>query len=132
VSPSAAELGFTPDEIGNPDPDKPSPMPSDRRREMPTASQTKKAEESLEVKAVLKALGMMAKGDLSQAMSLENEGVLLKGEFLRTAKTINTMVEPLSSLAAEVTRVAREVGTQGKLGGQAQVKGVIRHMERSD
>ena len=48
----------------------------------------------------------------------------LKGEFLRTAKTVNTMVDQLSSFASEVTRVAREVGTEGKLGGQAKVKGV--------
>src|SRR5213075_2176928 len=48
----------------------------------------------------------------------------LKGEFLRTAKTVNTMVEKLASFASEVTRVAREVGTEGKLGGQADVKGV--------
>src|SRR5262249_42421142 len=48
----------------------------------------------------------------------------LQGEFLRTAKTINKMVNQLSSFASEVTRVAREVGTEGKLGGQAKVKGV--------
>ena len=73
---------------------------------------------------VARVIGAVAKGDLTQAMSLETEGALLKGEFLRTAKTINTMVEQLSSFASEVTRVAREVGTEGKLGGQAQVKGV--------
>src|SRR4029077_13068616 len=48
----------------------------------------------------------------------------LQGEFLRTAQTINKMVDQLGAFAAEVTRVAREVGTEGKLGGQAQVKGV--------
>ncbi|MFN2517314.1 MAG: HAMP domain-containing protein, partial [Pyrinomonadaceae bacterium] len=48
----------------------------------------------------------------------------LKGEFLKNAKTINTMVDQLNAFAGEVTRVAREVGTEGKLGGQAQVKGV--------
>src|SRR5262249_27315706 len=48
----------------------------------------------------------------------------LTGEFLRTAKIVNTMVDQLSTFASEVTRVAREVGTEGKLGGQAQVKGV--------
>src|SRR5205823_1155304 len=47
------------------------------------------------------------------------------GEFLRTAKVVNTMVDQLGSFASEVTRVAREVGTEGKLGGQAQVKGVF-------
>src|SRR5882672_8652948 len=62
--------------------------------------------------------------DLSQTMSLDIEGRPLKGEFLRTAKVVNTMVEQLGSFASEVTRVAREVGTEGKLGGQAKVKGV--------
>ena len=57
-------------------------------------------------------------------MALEVDGRPLEGEFLRTAKTINTMVDQLGSFASEVTRVAREVGTEGKLGGQAKVKGV--------
>ena len=57
-------------------------------------------------------------------MALEVDGRPLQGEFLRTAKTINTMVDQLGSFASEVTRVAREVGTEGKLGGQAKVKGV--------
>ena len=57
-------------------------------------------------------------------MALEVEGRPLEGEFLRTAKTINKMVEQLGNFSAEVTRVAREVGTEGKLGGQAKVKGV--------
>ncbi len=71
-----------------------------------------------------RVIGAVAKGDLSQAMAVEYEGRPLKGEFLRTAKTVNTMVEQLGSFASEVTRVAREVGTEGKLGGQADVKGV--------
>ncbi|HVC95547.1 MAG TPA: HAMP domain-containing protein, partial [Pirellulales bacterium] len=71
-----------------------------------------------------RVIGAVAKGDLSQSMALEIEGRPLRGEFLRTAKTVNTMVEQLSSFASEVTRVAREVGTEGKLGGQAKVKGV--------
>ncbi|HEU5078781.1 MAG TPA: HAMP domain-containing protein [Opitutaceae bacterium] len=71
-----------------------------------------------------RVIGAVAKGDLSQSMALEIEGRPLEGEFLRTAKTVNTMVEQLSSFAAEVTRVAREVGTEGKLGGQADVPGV--------
>jgi HAMP domain-containing protein len=66
-----------------------------------------------------RVIGAVAKGDLSQAMALEVEGRPLEGEFLRTAKTVNTMVDQLSSFASEVTRVAREVGTEGKLGGQA-------------
>jgi HAMP domain-containing protein/signal transduction histidine kinase/CheY-like chemotaxis protein len=57
-------------------------------------------------------------------MALEIEGRPLTGEFLRTAKIVNTMVDQLSTFASEVTRVAREVGTEGKLGGQALVKGV--------
>src|SRR5256714_3255494 len=58
-----------------------------------------------------RVLGAVAKGDLSQTMALEIEGRPLEGEFLRTAKTVNTMVDQLSSFASEVTRVAREVGT---------------------
>ncbi|HET9668161.1 MAG TPA: HAMP domain-containing protein, partial [Casimicrobiaceae bacterium] len=71
-----------------------------------------------------RVIGAVAKGDLSQTMALEVDGKPLQGEFLRTAKTVNTMVDQLGSFAAEVTRVAREVGTEGKLGGQAKVKGV--------
>ncbi len=71
-----------------------------------------------------RVIGAVAKGDLTQTMALEIEGRDLEGEFLRTAKTVNTMVNQLSSFASEVTRVAREVGTEGKLGGQAKVKGV--------
>ena len=52
------------------------------------------------------------------------EGRAVKGEFLRIGTTVNSMVDQLSSFADEVTRVAREVGTDGKLGGQAKVKGV--------
>src|SRR5437879_4366988 len=66
----------------------------------------------------------VAKGDLSQTIATEIEGQALEGEFLRTAKIVNTMVRQLSGFASEVTRVAREVGTEGKLGGQANVKGV--------
>jgi HAMP domain-containing protein/signal transduction histidine kinase/CheY-like chemotaxis protein len=71
-----------------------------------------------------RVIGAVAQGDLSQTMALEIDNRPLQGEFLRTAKTINKMVDQLGSFAAEVTRVAREVGTEGKLGGQAQVKGV--------
>ena len=66
----------------------------------------------------------VAKGDLSQKMTLEIEGSPLKGEFARIGMTVNTMVDQLNSFASEVTRVAKEVGTEGKLGGQAEVKGV--------
>ncbi len=72
---------------------------------------------------VARVIGAVAQGDLSKSMALEVEGRPLEGEFLRTAKVINTMVDQLRSFAAEVTRVAREVGTEGKLGGQADVKG---------
>src|SRR4030095_9188880 len=71
-----------------------------------------------------RVIGAVAKGDLSQTMDLESDGRPLQGEFLRTARTVNTMVHQLGSFASEVTRVAREVGTEGKLGGQAKVKGV--------
>jgi HAMP domain-containing protein/signal transduction histidine kinase/CheY-like chemotaxis protein len=71
-----------------------------------------------------RVIGAVAQGDLSQTMALEIDDRPLQGEFLRTARTINTMVDQLSSFASEVTRVAREVGTEGKLGGQADVKGV--------
>ncbi len=57
-----------------------------------------------------RVIGAVAKGDLSQTMAIEIEGRPLAGEFLRTARTVNTMVEQLGSFASEVTRVAREVG----------------------
>src|SRR5204863_9793931 len=59
-----------------------------------------------------------------QSMAQEIDGRPLEGEFLRTAKTVNRMVDQLASFASEVTRVAREVGTEGKLGGQAPIKGL--------
>src|SRR5262245_27481844 len=71
-----------------------------------------------------RVVGAVARGDLSQTMNLEIEGRPLKGEFLRSGKVVNTMVDQLGSFVSEVTRVAREVGTEGKLGGQARVKGV--------
>jgi len=61
----------------------------------------------------------VAKGDLSQKITVD-----VRGEFLELKNTINTMVDQLNDFTSEVTRVAREVGTEGKLGGQAQVKGV--------
>src|SRR4030095_9389884 len=71
-----------------------------------------------------RVIGAVAKGDLSQTMALEIDNRPLQGEFMRTAKTVNRMVDQLGAFAAEVTRVVREVGTEGKLGGQARVKGV--------
>src|SRR3982751_1692056 len=73
---------------------------------------------------IARVIGAVAQGDLSQKMSLQVEGRPLKGEFVRTARVVNTMVDQLNSFASEVTRVAREVGTDGKLGGQAVVTGV--------
>src|SRR6185295_4043806 len=70
-----------------------------------------------------RVIGAVAKGDLSQNMAMEIDDRPLEGEFLRTAKIVNKMVDQLGSFASEVTRVAREVGTEGKLGGQAKVKG---------
>ncbi|MBA2425596.1 MAG: HAMP domain-containing protein [Actinobacteria bacterium] len=74
-----------------------------------------------EVGRVIEAV---AEGDLSQKMAMEIEGQPVKGDFLRMGKTVNSMLDQLRSFADEVTRVAREVGTDGKLGGQADVKGV--------
>jgi len=79
------------------------------------------ARPSTEVGRVLVAV---ARGDLSQKMALEIEGQPVKGEFLRIGTTVNQMVDQLRSFAAEVSRVAKEVGTDGKLGGQAEVEGV--------
>jgi len=66
----------------------------------------------------------VAEGDLTHKMPLEIEGVPIKGEFLQIGTTVNQMVDQLNSFASEVTRVSREVGSEGKLGGQAKVKGV--------
>ncbi|MGH6958182.1 MAG: HAMP domain-containing protein, partial [Caulobacteraceae bacterium] len=73
---------------------------------------------------VTRTISAVAKGDLLQTMPLDVDGRLLKGEFLRSAQIVNAMIGQLSVFTSEVTRVAREVGTDGKLGGQAQVKGV--------
>src|ERR1700722_19040714 len=73
---------------------------------------------------VARVIVAVAEGDLSQKMALKIGGQPVKGEFLRIGTTVNTMVDQLSSFADEVTRVAREVGTEGKLGGQAEVQGV--------
>jgi HAMP domain-containing protein/CheY-like chemotaxis protein/signal transduction histidine kinase len=74
-----------------------------------------------EVSRVIQAV---AEGDLSQKVELEIEGKMVQGEFLRIGSTVNRMVDQLNSFASEVTRVAREVGTEGVLGGQANVPGV--------
>ncbi len=73
---------------------------------------------------VARVITAVAEGDLSQKMALEIQGTPIKGEFLRIGTTVNTMVDQLSAFSSEVTRVAREVGTEGMLGGQAEVPGV--------
>ena len=72
-----------------------------------------------QVRNIAKVTTAVANGDLSQKITVD-----AKGEILELKNTINTMVDQLRSFAAEVTRVAKEVGTEGKLGGQAEVKGV--------
>jgi len=73
---------------------------------------------------VTRAIAAVAQGDLLQTVRLDVDGRPLKGEFLRSATIVNTMIKQLSVFTSEVTRVAREVGTEGKLGGQAQVREV--------
>ncbi len=73
---------------------------------------------------VTRALAAVAQGDLLQTVRLDVDGRPLEGEFLRSAKIVNTMIRQLGVFTSEVTRVAREVGTDGKLGGQAQVQDV--------
>ena len=72
-----------------------------------------------QVRNIAEVTKAVASGDLSKTVAID-----VKGEILDLKNTINTMVEQLNSFAFEVTRVAREVGTEGKLGGQAEVKGV--------
>ena len=73
---------------------------------------------------VARVISAVASGDLSQKVALEIEGRPVGGEFLQAANNLNTMVDQLNAFAGEVTRVAQEVGTEGKLGGQAVVEGV--------
>jgi len=72
---------------------------------------------------VARVISAVADGDLSQKMALEMGGHPVKGEFQRIGRVVNSMVDQLRSFADEVTRVAREVGTEGRLGGQADVHG---------
>src|SRR4029078_11696419 len=72
-----------------------------------------------QVRNIAEVTTAVAQGDLSKKITVE-----VKGEILELKNTINTMVDQLNAFAAEVSRVAREVGTEGKLGGQAEVKGV--------
>ena len=73
---------------------------------------------------VTRAIAAVAKGNLTQTVQLDVDGRPLEGEFLRSATIVNTMIQQLGVFTSEVTRVAREVGTDGKLGGQAQVREV--------
>src|SRR3981081_3139426 len=73
---------------------------------------------------VTRAVAAVAQGDLLQTVRLDVDGRPLQGEFLRSATIVNTMIKQLSGFTSEGTRVAREVGTDGKLGGQAQVSEV--------
>ncbi len=74
--------------------------------------------------AVTRAIAAVARGDLSQIVALEVDGRPLKGEFLQSATIVNTMMKQLKAFTSEVTRIAREVGTEGKLGGQADAREV--------
>jgi HAMP domain-containing protein/signal transduction histidine kinase/DNA-binding response OmpR family regulator len=73
---------------------------------------------------VTRAIAAVAEGNLTQNVRLDVDGRPLEGEFLRSANIANRMIQQLGVFTSEVTRVAREVGTDGKLGGQAQVPGV--------
>jgi HAMP domain-containing protein/CheY-like chemotaxis protein/signal transduction histidine kinase len=76
------------------------------------------------VEAITEAMAGVSKGDLTRSVPLEADGRPLMGEFLRSATLVNRMLDQMTEFSSEVTRVAREVGTEGKLGGQAKVKGV--------
>jgi HAMP domain-containing protein len=76
------------------------------------------------IREIDRVISAVAKGNLSQEIPLEVSDHLLQGEFARIAKEVNDMVKQLNLFTMEVTRVAREVGSEGKLGGQAKVKGV--------
>jgi HAMP domain-containing protein/signal transduction histidine kinase/CheY-like chemotaxis protein len=76
------------------------------------------------VTEIARVIEAVARGDLSQKVALSIGGRPVKGEYLRIGKAVNAMVDQLSSFGAEVSRVAKEVGTDGKLGGQAKVRGV--------
>src|SRR6201986_2041913 len=76
------------------------------------------------VREIDRVISAVAKGNLSQQIPIETGDHSLQGEFARIAKEVNDMVKQLNLFTMEVTRVAREVGSEGKLGGQAKVKGV--------
>ena len=80
-----------------------------------------------QVRNIAEVTTAVANGDLGKKITVD-----VKGEILELKNTINTMVDQLNSFAAEVTRVAREVGTEGKLGGQADGQGRLGHLEGPD
>ncbi len=80
-----------------------------------------------QVRNIAEVATAVARGDLSRKITVD-----VRGEILELKDTLNTMVDQLNAFAAEVTRVAREVGTEGKLGGQAQRARRRRHLEGSD
>ena len=80
-----------------------------------------------QVREIARVTTAVAQGDLTKTITID-----VKGEILELKNTINTMVEQLRAFANEVTRVAREVGTEGRLGGQATVRGVSRRVARAD
>ena len=90
-----------------------------RGRTSPTPSTRMGANLTAQVRNIADVTTAVARGDLSRKITVD-----VKGEILELKNTINTMVDQLNGFASEVTRVAREVGTEGKLGGQAQVSGV--------
>ena len=85
---------------------------SDRQRELPWPPNL-----TAQVRNIADVTTAVASGDLSRKITVD-----VKGEILELKNTINTMVDQLNGFASEVSRVAREVGTEGKLGGQAQVR----------
>ena len=88
-------------------------------RTSPTASTRWPSNLTTQVRNIAEVTTAVARGDLSKKITVD-----VRGEILELKNTINTMVDQLRAFAAEVTRVAREVGTEGKLGGQAEVEGV--------
>src|SRR5207302_1422452 len=79
----------------------------------------KSVEQGTQVRNIAEVTTAVARGDLSRKITVD-----VRGEVLELKSTINVMVDQLNAFASEVTRVAREVGTEGRLGGQAQVPGV--------
>ena len=107
-------------------------MPSGAWGEMETSVNTLIDDLLWPTTEVTRAIAAVAQGDLLQTVRLDVDGRPLQGEFLRSATIVNTMIKQLGVFTSEVTRVAREVGTDGKLGGQAQVPRGDRRVEGPD